>query len=264
MTRELFKEWLLHVDNLMKIKKRKILLFLDNCSAHTDVPLLDNVKVLFLPANTTSRLQPLDQGIIQCFKRYYRREVVQHSLTCIEKNVKNEINLLQAMKFARKAWFQVSMSTIKNCFRKAGFKKPEEPNVPEEDVDDLIQEPAEWSRLFPDQENIVSFEEFVNFDNDLPVSGEMTDIDITASCMPSGSQDTDDINEETIELNEEPPRFPSAREAQESLQILHRFFEGCPDAAENFNFIYLLEKNIIQKTVFKQLTLDNFLTMEKP
>lgn len=61
----------------MKINRKKILLFIDNCAAHTDLPALANVKVMFLPANITSKLQPLDQGIIHTFKRFYRREVLR-------------------------------------------------------------------------------------------------------------------------------------------------------------------------------------------
>jgi hypothetical protein len=41
-------------------------LLLDNASSHNaeNIPTLSNIKVHFLPPNTTSILQPLDQGII--------------------------------------------------------------------------------------------------------------------------------------------------------------------------------------------------------
>lgn len=97
------------------------MLFIDNCAAHTDFPTLANVKVMFLPANTTSKLQPLDQGIIHTFKRFYRREVVKHTLACLEENKTPDINVLLAMKFARRAWYTVGDVTVKNCFKKLGF-----------------------------------------------------------------------------------------------------------------------------------------------
>jgi len=37
----------------------------------------ENVQVIFLPSNTTSLLQPLDQGIISCIKASYTRQVFE-------------------------------------------------------------------------------------------------------------------------------------------------------------------------------------------
>ena len=62
-----------HACNSSQVKQkmiqqgRKILLLLDNVSSHSP-DLKDgfsNIKVAFLPKNTTSRLQPLDAGIIK-------------------------------------------------------------------------------------------------------------------------------------------------------------------------------------------------------
>jgi hypothetical protein len=45
------------------------LLLIDNCSAHKNVPRhIENIKVVFLPPNCTSILQPLDQGDNPCCK----------------------------------------------------------------------------------------------------------------------------------------------------------------------------------------------------
>ena len=64
-------------------EKRNILLLMDNVSSHS--PFLcesfSNVKVVFLPVNTTSRLQPLDAGIIKNFKVHYRKQLLKHVLT---------------------------------------------------------------------------------------------------------------------------------------------------------------------------------------
>ena len=59
----IFETWLKKFDKRMGRKGRKVLLFLDNAMSHSDLQLC-NVKLKFLPANATSILQPLDQGII--------------------------------------------------------------------------------------------------------------------------------------------------------------------------------------------------------
>lgn len=76
ITTGLFSDWLCVLDSDMKGQKRQILMFVDNCSAHSKVLHLTNIKVEFLSSNTRSKLQPLDPGIIQNFKVKYRREVV--------------------------------------------------------------------------------------------------------------------------------------------------------------------------------------------
>ena len=47
-----------------------MLLLVDNVSSHNPElkDKFSNIKVVFLPTNTTSRLQPLDAGIIKNFK----------------------------------------------------------------------------------------------------------------------------------------------------------------------------------------------------
>lgn len=71
MISDLFEDWLININNQIRHQKRKILLFIDNCPAHDIIPNLDSVKVQFLPLNTISKLQPLDQGIIHNFKTLY-------------------------------------------------------------------------------------------------------------------------------------------------------------------------------------------------
>ena len=52
----------------------KILLISDNCSSHPDLSHVNkNVKFLFLPPNTTSLIQPMDQGVIATLKALYRK-----------------------------------------------------------------------------------------------------------------------------------------------------------------------------------------------
>jgi hypothetical protein len=61
-------------------EKRKILLFVDNATSHPKDLKLKNIKIVFLPPNTTSICQPLDQGIIKNFKTWYRALILKHIL----------------------------------------------------------------------------------------------------------------------------------------------------------------------------------------
>ncbi|KAH7981323.1 hypothetical protein HPB49_023119 [Dermacentor silvarum] len=67
MTRDLLAEWLDEFDRDMQRQGRHVLLVL-NCSAHHVLTSLMAVTRLFLPPNTTSKVQPLDLSKIHAFK----------------------------------------------------------------------------------------------------------------------------------------------------------------------------------------------------
>ena len=81
---------------------------------------------MFVPANTTSVLQPLDLGIIKNFKEWYRKPLFQYILAKIEEcsstsEVTKSLTILHAIRWVAKGWKQVGSDTIKKCFRKAGI-----------------------------------------------------------------------------------------------------------------------------------------------
>ena len=84
LTSGVFETWLKALDQRMRFQKRKILLFVDNGTSHADIS-LKNIKLQFFPANTTSILQPIDQGIIQATKIKYRKMQLQNLIVRFEK-----------------------------------------------------------------------------------------------------------------------------------------------------------------------------------
>ena len=58
------------LDRKMKMQNRNVVLFLDNATNHQESieKNLSNIKLVLLPKNTTSRLQPVDEGIIRAFR----------------------------------------------------------------------------------------------------------------------------------------------------------------------------------------------------
>jgi hypothetical protein len=76
MDRLIFFAWLNDFNDQMRRQGRKVLLILDNARIHfVDFSKVSHVKVHFIPPNTTSRIQPLDIGIIRMFKAVYKRLV---------------------------------------------------------------------------------------------------------------------------------------------------------------------------------------------
>jgi hypothetical protein len=90
---------------------------------------LSNLKLVFLPANTTSVVQPLDQGIIACTKAHYCRQLVQWVIAEADKPEKTgkslkelRPNFYQMMHWLNTAWKEcVSPLTIRHCWHKAGI-----------------------------------------------------------------------------------------------------------------------------------------------
>ena len=112
----------------LKHNGRSVLLLMDNAGCHPP-ELKDsysNIKVVFLLANTTSRLQPLDLGIIKNFKVHYRKLLLRYVVAKIDEctvasEVTKKINILQAIRWIAEAWEKVTVDTIKKCFRSSGI-----------------------------------------------------------------------------------------------------------------------------------------------
>jgi len=85
MNSEIFEEWVRKIDRKFRADDRKIALIIDNCPAHPAIPNLTNVQLVFLPPNTTSILQPMDQGVIRSLKAHYRGRVVRLLCRALEK-----------------------------------------------------------------------------------------------------------------------------------------------------------------------------------
>lgn len=122
MTKELFFAWLKRLDLYIgRTPGRKILLLLDNCSAHgkkEEMPPLHNVRVEFLPPNTTSMVQPMDAGIIAWVKAKYKRRLLFRVFENIEMGKKSiyNVDILTAIRWTCAEWDSCPREVIKNCF----------------------------------------------------------------------------------------------------------------------------------------------------
>lgn len=93
------------LDTDFKKWNRKIVLFLYIIFSHKidgSSVYLTNIKLQFLPPNTTCKIKPLDQGIIRSFKDLYQRQIIKdlfYHLDDIEyfAGIHKKINLLTVM-----------------------------------------------------------------------------------------------------------------------------------------------------------------------
>ena len=113
MTSEIFLDWVNILNNKMKKEKRNVLLFIDNAPSHPKLT-FSNVTLKIFPANTTSKSQPLDQGIIQAMKMKYRRRQLRHIITKIDNNptvggsdLLKQITVLDAIYWIARLWDEV-------------------------------------------------------------------------------------------------------------------------------------------------------------
>lgn len=107
-------------------EKRKILLILNNSASHPHTVDLTNIELLYLPANTTSMLQPL-QVIIGAAKAHCRCEMCSAIIRQLDRlentgapqlartiSIFDVINLLNS-------WKELSKAAIINCWEQSGL-----------------------------------------------------------------------------------------------------------------------------------------------
>jgi hypothetical protein len=259
MTASIFDEWLKSWD---KELDRNILLLIDNCPAHIVNASLKHIKVVFLPANTTSLMQPCDQGIIRTFKAYYRAKRREKVITVMDDysarnvdmlsatEIAKKITVLDALHFANEAWHLVKDVTIQNCFRHGGFT-----HSGEEEELSLPEKPADLSDA--------EYNEWINIDTNLQTTATLTEEEICEAALTTFSTDEQVLDKEEEDDDsdtddEQPP--PTEQEMTDALAVLRRGVQRRADE-EGFEKHYKYEQfitKILQESK-TQSTLDKFM-----
>jgi len=119
------QEILLHLNRKLVRARRSILLLMDNATPHDPsfVGKFSNTQIVFLPANTTAKLQPLDAGIIKNFKVHYRKLLLRHVLSRMEDSSLSTSDLIKSVdvltairwtKLAREVYNQQPLPIVLN------------------------------------------------------------------------------------------------------------------------------------------------------
>jgi hypothetical protein len=172
MTAVIFEEWIRWFDNQMT--GRKVILLMDNFSAHeaaitninsSTFP-LQNTLVIWLPANSTSRFQPLDQGIIQAWKSHWKRQWARYLVHEFDEGCDpiSTMNVLKAIRWGIQAWkIDLKTSSIENCFHKALNEKTlSSPSLGDSDVIAEISKDLMQLQISSRFHDLMDIEQFLN------------------------------------------------------------------------------------------------------
>jgi hypothetical protein len=206
------EEYLRWLNTKMRGEGRKVLLLMDNFSGHElavqlvgGLQGLSNVRIAWLPPNTTSTWQPMDQGIIASFKLQYRKMWITFMLREYEANrdPQKTVNLLKAVQWTRAAWeSSVTRDTIKRCWVKSTLIEDSTEDSAEDCivVDDGIDRAELQYRIMQlPIENPLPLDEFLNPEDEIIVD---EDGDIFAAVVANYSVDKPGKEEESSDEEE--------------------------------------------------------------
>lgn len=245
MTREIFSNWLRKFNKDMKKQNKKVLLLIDNCTAHNELPKLDFVRVKFFPPNCTSVLQPLDQGIIKAVKSHYRSMLLRHMLLSIENGGEKKPNVKEAIDMISGSWNSIRQKTIVNCWNHArltdeetnrGLSDDREIEPVTEQIRDLWKAITKTTTV-PDD---VTLEDFISADDDLEVCSKLTDqeiVDSIKNAQQCDSNESDSDESENVDLS-----TVTASEAIAHLSKIKNFISSTKDVPDIiFSNVHLIE-----------------------
>ena len=241
MTSEIFTNWLHKLDKLMTKRKRSIVMIVDNCPAHPHVPGLKSIKLVFLPPNTTSVTQPMDQGVIRNLKLHYRKLIIQKKIRAVDTKTEFSISVLDALRMLNNAWAKVTSATISNCYKHAGFKYPDSVAVTTDDEDD-IDDDIPLSQLCKiGLASGVNVDDYATVDDNVATSAQMTDDDIVDDIVASRNVSEavpSDEEEEPVKKKHSSAAVLSAIDViAEHLEFLHNSNSAMQKFNEVSNFI---------------------------
>jgi transposase-like protein len=165
MTIEIFNDYLENLNNLMRIRGKKILLVMDNAPVHASNE-YSHIKIVKLPPNTTSKTQPLDAGIIKNLKYHYRKHFLRFLVNNVDDDVTADgaaktINFSLGVTWLKFAWECVTTETIIACWKKVGFMADQEIEILGEVplIDEEFREYASLLQIDNPEEIIEDFPE---------------------------------------------------------------------------------------------------------
>lgn len=230
MTGFIFDKWLSKWNAKLAAKKRNVLLLLDNAPSHV-VQTYSNIRIQFLPPNTTSKLQPMDQGMLRLVKVGYRASISDMYLDGIQNNeeakvVMKKINIKVVCDLVVSAWASVKATTIQNCFSKAGILHhvplPLQTSGPSTEV---------WDRVQVALDVDVEFEAYATADDTVESSQHLSEEEIIQAVLNDCKEHQDNPDQEAESGNDDDDddisetAVKSYQDCLESLVHIRAYFQ---------------------------------------
>ena len=251
MNSEIFAEWF-KKDFVPAVKSHqrsqnircpKALLLIDNCSAHPDELSSHDgsVTCLFLPPNTTSLIQPMDQGVLQAMKNRYKRKLLQKVICSQDidptQSIKDIVKLhtvKDALYMLSDAWYELSPESICKAYDKLRIhsdnsESNSQPEFREDNIAESMVEMLEHVQQ-PDNEEMPdarAVEDWLNQENGLPTSPQMSDEEILATVVGDSTEGESACSDEEDEGEDE--KLVSTKEAAQCFKKCLSWMESQND-----------------------------------
>lgn len=207
---------------------------MDNFSAHLSglelAPPPSNIRICWLPKNSTSQYQPLDQGIIQNLKTYYQKQWLKYILYRYEQDQDplQTVTLLDCIRWLVRAWsHDILSSTILACFYKSTL------------VLNPMQLPVESPNLLPlyhqvqQSGHLSNCMDITNFLNPMEESSAVTESEeglssenLLENLITEASNTADIYTDGHEDDSPEPAPLPKPLDALNAVQLLVSYTEG--------------------------------------
>ena len=267
MTAPIFQCWLKGWNEELIKQKHEILLLIDNAPSDiVDDSGYSNIKVQFLPPNTMSQIQPLDQGIIRVTKCHYRKMICELYLDGIEnklqaKQIMRDIDFVVACQTLVKSWNLVTDDLITKCFTRCypclkedGTAGDGGDDTDDDNVNEVVPAPDRnlWDNIQQVLQVCVPFEDYATADDAYDSSERVSEDQITDAVKralnpPEQQQEQDpddcddDNDDEIIDVDGGPHIAAWPDEIVKSSSEFVRYLDQ--------QKVYLIKQNFPQSTL---------------
>ena len=168
--------------------------------------------------------------------------------------------VLDAIRMISIAWQEVKQETVKNCFRKVGWKKDDNSvlSTEQDDEDDLPLAILRERLQLPDS---MSFEDYVRVDENVLSHEELSEADIVAELISDPTtqeEDEEEEEEEEVAQTESNP-ICSWTDARHYVNELRRFFEASGKTTDNdFFTLNSLDATLLKNVCQRQSSITDY------